>query len=80
MSDARFVYIRFISDAQIKIVIKPNKYKVEARLAQIQYFNPGIYDDCIYNHLVDTTAGEVFIPRGIYQPNSQRVCVDMNYH
>ena len=27
--DARFVYIRLISDAQIKIVVKPNKYKVE---------------------------------------------------
>ena len=29
MPDARLVYIRLISDAQIKIVIKPNKYKVE---------------------------------------------------
>ena len=27
--DARFVYIRLISDAQIKRFIKPNKYKVE---------------------------------------------------
>ena len=27
--DARFVYIRLISDAHIKIFIKPNKYKVE---------------------------------------------------
>ena len=30
--DARFVYIRLISDAQIKVVIKPNKYKVEEHL------------------------------------------------
>ena len=29
MPDAHFVYIRLISDAQIKIVIKPNKSKVE---------------------------------------------------
>lgn len=27
--DARFVYIKLISDAQIKMVINPNKYKVE---------------------------------------------------
>ena len=27
MPDARFVYIRLIRDAQIKTVIKPNKYK-----------------------------------------------------
>ena len=29
MPDARFVYISFISDAHIKIFIKPNKYKVK---------------------------------------------------
>ena len=30
MPNARFVYIRLISDAQIKIVIRPNKYKVKS--------------------------------------------------
>ena len=47
-----------------------------ARLAQIQNSNPGIYDEFIYNHLVDATG--VFIPREFHQLSSQHFCVDMN--
>ena len=36
-------------------------------------FNPGIYDEFIYNHWVDVTAGVVLIPRGYHQLSSQHV-------
>ena len=43
-------------------------------------FNPGIYDEIIYNHWVDATAGGVLIPRWYHQPSSQHFCVDLGYH
>ena len=43
-------------------------------------FNPCIYDEFIYNHWVDATAGWVLNPRGYHKPSSQHFCADMNYN
>ena len=52
----------------------------ETRVWRKYKFNPGIYDEFIYNHWVDATAGGVLIPLGYHQPSSQQFCADMNYH
>ena len=41
---------------------------------------PGIYDEFIYYHWVDATAGRDLFPRRYHQPSSRLVCADMNYH
>ena len=44
-------------------------------------FNPGIYDEFTYNHWVDATAGEVFVPpEDIANQVAKHLCVDINYH
>ena len=34
-------------------------------------FSPGIYDEFIYNHYGDATAGGDLFPRGYHKPSSQ---------
>ena len=34
-------------------------------------FSPGIYDEFIYNHWVDATAGGDLFPLGYHQPSNQ---------
>ena len=47
-SDARFVYIRRIRDAQIKTVVQPNKYKDE------EHLRPNFQKGCAKTHISST--------------------------
>ena len=46
-------------------------------LFHLTNFSPGIYDEFMYYHWVDATAGGDLFPRGYHQPSCQH-CADMN--